>query len=137
MKTVSCGTATITTFDGSHHVLLVRPRESSKEWGFPKGRMEQGENEEQTAIRETYEETGVAVSLVCDEPIGQVTLSLKNEEKTVKIYLAVPNASDVDPLPLDGENCEVAWWPLSSPPKLHRSQWGIYKKLYNAVAKSV
>lgn len=33
-------------------------------WGFPKGRIEKGENEEQTAKREVKEETGFSVSLI-------------------------------------------------------------------------
>ncbi len=133
MKTVSCGTATVRTLNGTLQVLLVRPRDSSDEWGFPKGHLEKEESEEQAAVRETYEETGVVVTLAASEPIGQATLSLKNEEKTVKIYLAEPVTFDVEPFPFDGENYEVAWWPLYSPPKLHRSQWNIYKKLCKAM----
>jgi 8-oxo-dGTP pyrophosphatase MutT (NUDIX family) len=40
------------------NVLLVLGKKSHK-WGFPKGHMEQGEDEEQTALRELYEETGI------------------------------------------------------------------------------
>jgi len=40
--------------------LLVRGIESKK-WGFPKGHMEWGEAEEQTAIREFEEETGLTI----------------------------------------------------------------------------
>lgn len=41
--------------------LLVRGRDSKK-WGFPKGHMEAGELEEETAIREFLEETGLSIS---------------------------------------------------------------------------
>lgn len=40
--------------------LLVQGRWSHK-WGFPKGHQEEGETEEETAIRELFEETGVLV----------------------------------------------------------------------------
>ena len=40
--------------------LLVRGRDSHK-WGFPKGHMENGEMEEETAIREFFEETGLDI----------------------------------------------------------------------------
>ena len=40
--------------------LLVRGRDSKK-WGFPKGHMENGEIEEETARREFYEETGLEI----------------------------------------------------------------------------
>ncbi len=33
-------------------------------WGFPKGHMEKGESEEQTAVREVVEETGLDVTLL-------------------------------------------------------------------------
>lgn len=41
--------------------LLVLGRQSNK-WGFPKGHMEQNETEEQTALREVREETGIDLS---------------------------------------------------------------------------
>lgn len=40
--------------------LLVLGKKSYK-WGFPKGHMELGETEEETAIREFYEETGITI----------------------------------------------------------------------------
>lgn len=40
--------------------LLVLGRKSDK-WGFPKGHMEAGETEEETAIREVQEETGICI----------------------------------------------------------------------------
>jgi len=40
--------------------LLVLGKKSYK-WGFPKGHMEYGESEEQTAIREFFEETGIHI----------------------------------------------------------------------------
>lgn len=40
--------------------LLVFGRKSGK-WGFPKGHQENGETDEQTAIREFFEETGISI----------------------------------------------------------------------------
>jgi 8-oxo-dGTP pyrophosphatase MutT (NUDIX family) len=40
--------------------LLVFGNKSEK-WGFPKGHQEIGESEEETAIRELYEETGIHI----------------------------------------------------------------------------
>lgn len=40
--------------------LLVHGKKSMK-WGFPKGHMEPGETEEETAHREFYEETGIYI----------------------------------------------------------------------------
>jgi len=41
-----------------NNILLVFGKKSLK-WGFPKGHMEPGETEEETAIRELFEETGI------------------------------------------------------------------------------
>lgn len=70
------GLASIASFHNSNHnqkrcgiilydpeknkYLLVRGRDSKK-WGFPKGHMENGEIEEETARREFYEETGLEI----------------------------------------------------------------------------
>lgn len=43
----------------NHQILLVFGKKSQK-WGFPKGHMENGETEEETARRELKEETGIA-----------------------------------------------------------------------------
>jgi len=49
-----------TTFYPEDRYLLVFGKKSEK-WGFPKGHMEEGESEEQTAIRELFEETGIRI----------------------------------------------------------------------------
>jgi 8-oxo-dGTP pyrophosphatase MutT (NUDIX family) len=47
------------------HVLMIQQREGGKPsyWAFPKGHANQGETDEDCAVRETMEETGVEVSL--------------------------------------------------------------------------
>lgn len=53
-----CGIIVISKDD--FEILLVRGKKSKK-WGFPKGHMEFGETEEETAKRELYEETGIHI----------------------------------------------------------------------------
>lgn len=48
--------------DNDYKFLLVLGKKSDK-WGFPKGHMEYGEREEDTAIREFFEETGIKINL--------------------------------------------------------------------------
>ena len=46
--------------------LLVGPKiDDPKEWLFPKGHIELGEDHETAALREVREETGVVTQLVC------------------------------------------------------------------------
>ena len=57
MQERSCGTVLFTVTDGEPKYLLIRARDGY--CGFPKGHMEQGETEEETAFRETWEETSI------------------------------------------------------------------------------
>ena len=60
-----CGAVVFTPVDGVPHYLLVRAKNQPEGChGFPKGHMEPGETEEQTALREIFEETGIRVRLV-------------------------------------------------------------------------
>jgi len=49
-------------FGPDGHVLLVRYRSGA--WAFPKGHVEAGESDEQTAVREVQEEGGVHAQIV-------------------------------------------------------------------------
>jgi len=57
----SCGTVPYTVIDGKVRFLLIAGGDGY--CGFPKGHMECGESERETALRETWEETSVRVSL--------------------------------------------------------------------------
>lgn len=61
----SCGAVVFTRIDGEPHYLLVRAKDQPQGChGFPKGHMEPGETEQETALREIIEETGLQVELV-------------------------------------------------------------------------
>ena len=61
----SCGAVVFTRVDGVPHYLLIRQNDQSAGChGFPKGHMEPGETEEQTALREIYEEVGLRMRLL-------------------------------------------------------------------------
>ncbi|KAH7361889.1 NUDIX hydrolase domain-like protein [Plectosphaerella cucumerina] len=63
---ISCGTVTLDVRNAK--VLLVRQRTSGEVF-LPKGRKDIGERLEDTATRETFEETGVSVDLLpCNIP---------------------------------------------------------------------
>ncbi len=55
----SCGCI---VFDQKGKILLVKMNQGH--WSFPKGHVEAGESEYQTALRETKEETGVSCEIV-------------------------------------------------------------------------
>lgn len=59
----SCGVIPIRQTAGQVEILLVFER-FSQCWSLPKGHMEAGESEEQTALRELFEETGLHADLI-------------------------------------------------------------------------
>ena len=58
----SCGAVVFTLVGSEVRYLLIKSLTGI--YGFPKGHMEAGESEEQTAYREVLEETGISVSLL-------------------------------------------------------------------------
>ena len=58
----SCGAVVFRNKNDNIQVLLIRHLNGGH-WAFPKGHVEKGETEEQTALREILEETGLAVEL--------------------------------------------------------------------------
>ena len=53
----SCGAVVFTRLNGERRYVIIRSLEGY--YGFPKGHMEAGETEEQTALREIWEEVGI------------------------------------------------------------------------------
>lgn len=87
----SCGAVVFTRIGGEPHYLLVRAKnQPAGRHGFPKGHMEPGETEEQTALREISEEVGLRVRLlegfraVTEYPLPQ----LPDTRKRVTFFLA-------------------------------------------------
>lgn len=58
----SCGAIIWREQSGKPHVLVLK-HQNGGHWAFPKGHMEGRETEEQTALREIMEETGLKVKL--------------------------------------------------------------------------
>lgn len=58
-KEKSCGCI---VFDSDNNVLLVQMKHGH--WSFPKGHVETNETEEQTALRETLEETNIECEIM-------------------------------------------------------------------------
>ena len=58
----SCGAVVFTHIKGQIHYVIIRAHNG--EYGFPKGHTEQGETEQQTAMREIAEEVGLYPVLI-------------------------------------------------------------------------
>lgn len=74
-------------------VLLVHHRLGH--WGIPKGHMESGESEKETAFREVFEETGIEVQLL-DSFRETITYSPKSGVlKDVVFFLGIPIQNNI------------------------------------------
>ncbi len=97
---------------GLEVVLVARPGE--RLWALPKGKPEQGESVEQTAVREVSEETGLQVALDGSEPIGSIRYTYEvpgrpgRVYKVVHHYLMRPTGGDLDRH--DAEYDLVEWY---------------------------
>ncbi|MBD0318676.1 MAG: NUDIX hydrolase [Thermoleophilia bacterium] len=92
--------------DGRLEVLVIhRPRYG--DWGFPKGKVEENESEEECAVREVAEET----NLRCDlgRELGMIRYTdARGRAKTVRYWTMSAGGDDASP----GEGVdEVRWLP--------------------------
>lgn len=60
----SCGAIIIHKANENNYKVLLVKNHNGRYWSFPKGHIEKGETEEETAIREIKEETGLDVEIV-------------------------------------------------------------------------
>ena len=101
-KEKSCGCVIVQ----NDKVLLIL-QQNDAYWGFPKGHVENGETEIQTAKREVKEEVGLDVKI--DENKRYVTNYLVRDEidKTSVFYIATPIGGKIQKQ--DSEVKEVKW----------------------------
>ena len=73
---------------GTEEILVVH-RPAYDDWSFPKGKLEPGEDEEQAAIREVEEETGLRCRL--DRELETTRYrDARGRPKTVRYWLMTP-----------------------------------------------
>ncbi len=87
-KEKSCGAVIFTRDNEGLKFVLIKNLEGS--YGFPKGRVEENETEEQTALREIKEEVGLEVKLIEGFKTFDVYLTGRGKKivKTVIYFLA-------------------------------------------------
>lgn len=83
-------------------LLIHRPKHD--DWGFPKGKVEPGEDEAAAAVREVDEEVGLAVTL--GEQLGDVRYTLRDGTPKRVVYFRAQ--AEGDPEPRDGVD-ETRW----------------------------
>lgn len=103
----SCGAVVFRTKNERLQILLIR-HVNGGHWAFPKGHVEKGETEEQTAKREILEETGLSVIL--DNRYRQVvTYSPKKDVVKDVVYFVALAPSEVKAVAQESEISQVRW----------------------------
>jgi 8-oxo-dGTP diphosphatase len=99
--------------DGPEVVLVHRRRYG--DWTLPKGKCEPGERDEDCALREVEEETGLVCELR-DELPATAYVDAKGRPKQVRYWLM--HRVDGEPRPVPPEVDEVRWVPLGEARRL-------------------
>lgn len=101
---VSCGAYVIE----NGKVLVIQHNQGH--WDFPKGHMERGETEKETAKREVLEETGIEIEIVSDEKYIVEYMPKANVEKKVIFFEAKKIGGDLKKQ--ESEVQRVEWIPI-------------------------
>lgn len=121
---VAAGCLVRARFDGAWRYLIVHPSGNYNRrapYSIPKGLVEPGETPEETALRETLEETGLACRIVA--PLGEIVY--RKSRKRVIAFLAEPLEPPPGPVlePADWEIDRAEFWPLEEArARLHPDQ---------------
>lgn len=102
----SCGAIVYRKFHGNTEILLIK-HVGSGHWSFPKGHVEEGESEIETAKREILEETGIDVLI---DPTFRETVSYSPKKDTQKIVVYfLAKAKNYDFTAQEEEIAQIRW----------------------------
>lgn len=102
----SCGVIPFRQIGGEREYLIVL--QTNNCWSFPKGHMDRGETEPETALRELYEETGLTATLIPGARAVSVYPTNLGSLKQVVLFLGAVHG---DVIPRDREVVDWRWVP--------------------------
>jgi 8-oxo-dGTP pyrophosphatase MutT (NUDIX family) len=106
MHEKSCGAIVYRKHHGNIEILLIK-HVNSGHWSFPKGHVEEGETEVETALREIKEETGLDVII---DPTFRETVTYFPRKDTQKIVVYfIAKAKTFDYIPQEEEISDIKW----------------------------
>ncbi len=108
----SCGAVVFREKDYKKQILLIR-HVNGGHWAFPKGHVERNETEEETALREILEETGLSVQL--DNRYRQVvSYSPRKDVMKDVVYFVALAPRDTNAVAQEGEISQIKWVDMHS-----------------------
>jgi len=107
------GLVSRTTAEGTVEIVLVH-RPSYDDWAFPKGKLEREESEEEAALREVEEETGLRCHLGREAGTTRYHDS-RGRAKIVRYWWMTPVGGDLTPA---NEVDDARWVQLEDAPDL-------------------
>ena len=111
----SCGALVLREQEDGLYIVLLRHRFGGH-WSFPKGHVEAGESERQTALREVREETGLQIRLM-DGFRESVEYSPKPGVRKQVVYF-LGRTEEKKLVRQEEEISEIMWAPLSKAAEL-------------------
>lgn len=104
----SCGGVVFRRLNGIDYLLIKHKEKDGGHWFFPKGHVKEGESEEETALREIYEEIGLKVKILENfRETYPYFDNINNVDKVVVFFLCESESSEVNQCPVEVEEC--AW----------------------------
>lgn len=106
----SCGAIVYRKFHGNTEILLIK-HINSGHWSFPKGHVEKGETEVETAKREIMEETSIDVII---DPTFRETVTYSPRKDSIKVVVYfLAKARNFNFVPQENEIAEIKWVDIS------------------------
>lgn len=102
----SCGAIVYRKFHGNTELLLIK-NANGGHWSFPKGHVEENETEEETALREIKEETGIDV--VIDKNLRYVITYIPKKDITKDVVYFIAKAVNYNYTPQEEEVSRIKW----------------------------
>ncbi len=120
----SCGAIVFRKINGEYRYLIIK-NHRSVHWSFPKGHVERGESDEDTARREVLEEAGIRIKIIPGFKCSSEYMIQNKVEKTVNIFVATTD--DTNTVIQESEIEDYAW--LSYRDSLKRLRFDNDKKI--------
>ncbi len=107
-KTIKAGAIILSNNNKENIALLYRGKQ--RDWSFPKGHVDLGENSTQTMLREIKEETGLIVKIIKNLPDLEY-VSSSGENVSIKMFVVI--SEDDSKLKNEFENDDIQWIPYN------------------------